>query len=297
MIVQAKTVASSSRSDSTLRPPIASSRVQGWSNIVVERFHQPTPGQLKFHHSDEHALCICLAPRPFQLVQVREGPLHRGLHSKGDITLTPAGLSALEQWDGEDHYVSIRLTTKFVDRVALEALEMNPDQVSLLSEYRSRDPQIEHFGMNLLAELTNEGLGGRLYVDSLANILAVHLLRNYSTIVPRTRTYDGGLPKHQLKRVTDYIHDHLGQEIRLSDLATQLDMSQFHFSRCFKQSMGMSPHQFVIQQRVEQAKQLLNLPELSIADVALQCGFSSQSHLGQCFRKLSGVTPKAYRCG
>jgi AraC family transcriptional regulator len=163
--MQAKTGTSSSRSDPTLRPPIVSSSVQGWSNIVVERFHQPTP-ERKLYYSDEHALCLCLAPRPFQLVQVREGQLHRGLHGKGDITLTPAGLSALEQWDCEDHYVRIRLTTEFVDRVALEALEMNPDQVSLLSECRIRDLQIEHLGMNLLAELTNKGLGGRLYVDS-----------------------------------------------------------------------------------------------------------------------------------
>ena len=296
MIMQAKTVDSSSRSDFTLRPPIASSSAQGWSNIVVERFHQPTPGQLTLHHSDEHALCLCLAPRPFQLVQAREGKLHRGLHRKGDITLTPAGLSALEQWDGEDNYVRIRLTTEFVDRVVLEALEMNPDQVSLLWEYRIRDPQIEHLGMSLLAELTNKGLGGRLYVDSLANILAVRLLRNYSTIVPRTRTYEGGLPEHQLKQVIDYIHDHLEQEIRLDDLAAQLDVSQFHFSRCFKQSMGMPPHQYVIQQRVEQAHKLLDVSELSLADVALQCGFSSQSHFGQWFRKLSGMTPKAYRC-
>lgn len=296
--MQNKIVASSvACSDFALKPPIASSSAQGWSHLVVERFYQPTSGQLKLYHSDEHALCLCLATRPFQLTQVREGQIHRGLHGKGDITITPAGLSALEQWEGEDHYLRLRLSTEFINRVALEALEMNPDQISLLSECRVRDPQIEYLGMNLLAEITNRGLGGRLYVDSLANILAVHLLRNYSTIVPRICTYNGGLPEHQLKKITDYIHDHLGQEIPLSDLAEQLDMSQFHLSRCFKQSMGMPPHQYVIQQRVEQAKQLLNLPELSIADVALQCGFSSQSHFGQWFRKLSGITPKAYRCG
>jgi AraC family transcriptional regulator len=297
MVMKAKTGASSSHSDPILSPPLASSSVQGWSNIVVESFHQTAPGERKLHRSDEHALCLCLAPRPFQLVQVREGRIHRGLHSRGDITLTPAGISAFEQWDCEDHYVSIRLTTGFVDRVALEALEMNPDQVSLLVECQIRDPQLEHLGMNLLSELTNEGPGGRLYVDSLANLLAIHLLRHYSTIVPRTRIYDSGLPEHQLKQVIDYIHDHLEQDIRLSDLAAQLDMSQFHFSRCFKQSMGMPPHQYLIQQRVEQAKQLLNMSELSIADVALQCGFSSQSHFGQWFRKLSGMTPKAYRYG
>jgi AraC family transcriptional regulator len=289
--------ASHSRSESALKPPVASSSDRGWNNLLVEHFHQPTPGQLKLYNPSEHAICLCLAPRPFQLVQVREGQIHRGLHGKGDVTITPAGLFALEQWDREDLYLRLRLASDFLNKVAIEALEMNPDNLEITSECRTRDPQIEYIGMTLFSELYNQGLGGNLYIESLANILAVHLLRNYSTVTARTCIYTGGLLEHQLKRVTEYIHEYLGQDIMLSDLAQLLGMSQFHFGRCFKQSIGMSPHQYVIQQRVEKAKHLLSSTDLAIADIALQCGFNSQSHFGQWFRKVNGVTPKAYRCG
>jgi AraC family transcriptional regulator len=93
----------------------------------------------------------------------------------------------------------------------------------------------------------------------------------------------------------DYINDHLDRDIKLADLATLLDMSQFHFSHLFKQSLDTSPYQYLLQQRVERAKQLLKQTERSIMDIALDCGFSSHSHLSKQFRQLTGITPKAYR--
>ncbi len=99
----------------------------------------------------------------------------------------------------------------------------------------------------------------------------------------------------QLLQVIDYINDYLAEEIKLSDLAELLGMSQFHFSHLFKQSMGVPPHQYVIQQRVERAKQFLKQTELSIAEIAFLCGFNSHSHLSKWFRQLTGMTPKAYR--
>jgi AraC family transcriptional regulator len=81
----------------------------------------------------------------------------------------------------------------------------------------------------------------------------------------------------------------------LADLADVAGMSQFHFSRMFKQSMGISPHQYLLQQRVEQAKQLLKGKKLAIAEIALQCGFNSQSHLSKHFREATGMTPSDYR--
>lgn len=99
----------------------------------------------------------------------------------------------------------------------------------------------------------------------------------------------------QLRRVTDYINENLAQDLQLADLSELLEMSQFHFSRLFKQSMAMSPHQYLIQQRLERAKQLLKATNKSVMDIALQCGFSSHSHLGKLFRQHVGVSPKIYR--
>jgi AraC family transcriptional regulator len=87
----------------------------------------------------------------------------------------------------------------------------------------------------------------------------------------------------------------IDRNIKLSDLAALLDMSQFHFSHMFKQSIGTSPYQYLIQQRIERAKQLLKQTNRSIMDIALECGFNSHSHLGQQFRQLTGITPKSYR--
>lgn len=103
-----------------------------------------------------------------------------------------------------------------------------------------------------------------------------------------------GLPKYPLNKAIDYIHAHLEQEIKLLQLANSVGMSQYYFCRLFKQSMGVSPHQYVLRQRVERAKQLLRRQQFSIVDVALQCGFASQSHLNRHFKRIVGVTPLTF---
>lgn len=277
-----------------LHPPICSSEPQGWQHILVEEFRQP-PGQEKYHNPTEHTLCLSLNRRPSRLLQAIGDRRHSSLCTKGDLSIAPAGALFFCQWDGEDEYLRIRIDWQFLQQVAREAMEIHPDRVELLPEFRVRNPQIEQIGTMLLTELKNGGLAGRLYVESLTNVLAVHLLRDYSAVQPRLAAYDGGLSARQLLQVTDYISDRLADDIKLSDLAQLLGMSQFHFSRLFKRSLGVTPHQYVLQQRVERAKQLLKQTELSVMEIALSCGFSSHSHLGKWFRQQTGMTPKAYR--
>ncbi|WP_421656757.1 helix-turn-helix domain-containing protein [Leptothermofonsia sp. ETS-13] len=93
----------------------------------------------------------------------------------------------------------------------------------------------------------------------------------------------------------DYINDHLEQEIKLADLAALLGMSQFHFCHLFKQSIATTPYQYLLQQRIERAKQLLKQTDQPIMEIALRCGFNNHSHLSQQFRRLTGMTPKAFR--
>ena len=123
----------------------------------------------------------------------------------------------------------------------------------------------------------------------------MQLLRQYSASKPQLAVYEGGLPQRQLRQVLEYIHAHLEQDIKLADLAGSIGMSQFHFSHLFKQSIGTSPYQYLLQQRIERAKQLLKQTDRSIVDIALECGFNSHSHLSKQFRQLTGMTPKSYR--
>ena len=274
-----------------------SSTQYNWENLVVEQCHHPASGQYKALNSDEHIVYLGLVARPITLTRIRGERVNQGIWKKGDIAIAPASdsLSDHWKWEGEDKYVEMRLATTFVEKVALEALNLDSNRVDLDDKFRERDPQLEQIGMMLLSELQNGGIAGKLYVESLTNVLAIHLLRNYTTTQPTLILPGDGLPSYQMKQIMEFIDSSLDQEIKLSDLAELSGMSQFHFSRCFKQTLNMSPHQYIIQQRVERAKQLLNSKDLTLSEIALQCGFSSQSHLGEWFRKTVGVTPKAYR--
>lgn len=274
--------------------PILSSQNQGWENILIEQFQHPS-GEGGSSYSDEHTVSLSLAPRPVRLMQIQGGKTYTGLYGKGDISITPAKMPFFARWESDDHYLQIRIASRFIQSVAGETLDLNPDRLELLPEFRTRDRQIEAIGMLLLTELQQENLGSRLYIESLANVLAVHLLRQYAAAKPRLPIYEGGLPQRQLLQILEYINDHLSQDIKLADLAALLGISQFHFSHLFKQSIGMAPHQYLLQQRVERAKQLLKQTDQSIMDVAFSCGFNSHSHLSKQFRQLTGISPKAYR--
>jgi AraC family transcriptional regulator len=146
------------------------------------------------------------------------------------------------------------------------------------------------------AELSSGGPGGRLAAESLANVVAVHLLRQ--VLAPRRleRGRDGTLPRGRLRAVVEYIEEHLDVGLTLEQMAAVARLSVYHFARQFKQATGLPPHQFVIARRVERAKQLLHgRSNLSLADVAAQIGFSDQSQFCHHFKRQAGVTPRQFR--
>jgi AraC family transcriptional regulator len=142
------------------------------------------------------------------------------------------------------------------------------------------------------AELTAGGVGGPLASESLANLLAVHLIRH--VLAPRSsaRRRDGTLPRGRLRAVVEYIEEHLDARPTLEQMAAAARLSVYHFARQFKAATGVPPHQYVILRRVERAKQLLQGgTDLSLAEVALRAGFSDQSRLSHHFKRNVGVTP------
>jgi AraC family transcriptional regulator len=146
------------------------------------------------------------------------------------------------------------------------------------------------------AELASDGAGGRLASESLANVLAVHLIRHVSAPRQPAGEPDGALPRGRLRAVVEYIEGHLDASPTLEQMAAVARLSPYHFARQFKAATGLPPHQYVIMRRVERAEHLLQAgTDLSLAVVAARAGFSDQSQFCHHFRRLVGVTPGRFR--
>lgn len=215
----------------------------------------------------------------------------------GQVLIFPAGTSI--QCNHSDFgYSCLKLTPNAVHQAIGEVIDTS--QIDLRPNFKEIDKKkdflLGHLLMKSVSGIHDESWLDHLYIESLTHALILHIYKNYSVQRKDIPTYTGGLSLYQRHSAVDYIKTHLGQDIRLADIAKLLGMSQYYFCRLFRQSMGISPYQYVIQQRVERAKKLLRRSQkTSIAAVALECGFTNQSSLCKHFRKLTGTTPNAYR--
>lgn len=261
--------------------------------LTVEVSSVP-PDSIDFPPLTHHTLCLMLSQGSRQVTRFN-GREFDGAQQRGDFWLMPAGLSSFFHWESTDESLMFIIDPTFLHHIAAETNCVNPEKVELLDFTYRRDLQIEAIARSFYQEMQQDNIGGRLYTESLAHLLAIHLLRQYCAFKPVLKQYQGGLSQHSLQQVLDYIHTHLEQVISLSKLANTAGVSKYYFIKLFKRSMGITPHQYLIQQRVEQAKRLLKRSDLPINEIALQCGFTGQSHLTKTFQDASSVTPKAYR--
>jgi AraC family transcriptional regulator len=270
--------------------PVLSSKPKAWNGIAVEYHHHPV-NELVSPPLAHHLITLNCG-LPYRLVQRLDGQVYEGEIAKGDIILTPDNRPTEYFWDRKVDVLHLCLEPAFIAKVAVEAIEIDAARIEVLNRFAVADLQIQQLGHLLLTELEAERLGNRLYAESLANALAVHLIREYSTIQKTVRQYSGGLSKTKLQQAIAYIQEHLDQDLSLDEIAAAINLSAYHFSRLFKQSTGLAPHQYQIRCRVERAKELLQAGEMTIADIATQVGFYDQSHLSRHFKRIVGVSPK-----
>ena len=151
----------------------------------------------------------------------------------------------------------------------------------------------------LLTEIEREMLTnwsmGKLYGDMLGMALALAIVKNHSNSSKVLRFAKGGLTKAKLSRVINYMHEHCQRDLRLSELADVVQTSIYHFSRLFHESVGIPPHRYLTQIRIERAKALLRVPRFNMAQIAAETGFANSSHFGKSFRRAVGVTPSKYK--
>ena len=265
----------------------------GWDKIYYEHHQQPqfdTPE----HQGTWHVIAHCPA---FEVSGERsgerwlDGKLKTEARNQGDIAVIPAGISQRCNWNTLAQFTILAIAPTLLEQVGQDLV--NPDRIELIPHYMTeQDILIQGIFCALRQELESGKIGGYLLIDSLKTTLAIHLLRNYCTTQPRLYNYTDGLSKSKLQQVNEYINEHLHEDIKLIELAAIAQISPYHFLRLFKQSMGLTPHQYILQRRIKKAKYLLQESKLSIADIALRVGFCDQSHLTRCFKRLLGMTPK-----
>jgi AraC family transcriptional regulator len=272
------------------KPPLLSSQALGWEGVCVQSHRQPaweTPYACGPHHS------IVVHSEPLQIESLLDSRRQHEQIAKGDIVIIPANTRNQHIWNREVAFSLLLLDPTLIAQIAYESIDV--DRVEILPHFATPDPLIYQICLALNSELASGGLCSRLYIDSLITTLAIRLLRQYSAKEQLVREYTDGLSKHKLEQVSEYIDEHLMENISLKELAAVVEMSPHYFTSLFKQSTGLSAYQYVIHRRMEQAKQLLCRQSLSIVEVAQEVGFQSQSHFSNVFRKYVGTTPRIYR--
>ena len=218
-----------------------------------------------------------------------------GTQTRGAVCVIPSGLAHCATLEGASEHLALYLDPSFVRRAASGSKLSSGFEI--LEKYSRYDPVINSVSLALLGELESEGLSGRLYAESLANVLAVHLLRYYTAAGQKPEQFKGGLPGPKLRKVMAFIADNYANDLKLRELAQVAGMSSFHFAREFKRTTGTTPHQYLINFRIERAKALLGDEKLPLIEVGLRSGFSHQSHFTRLFRRFTGTTPHLYRLG
>ena len=270
---------------------ILSSDATLWDNISLAYYRQ-TAGRLPEHCLLEHEICINFG-KPVVLEKVIDGRSEIIHSASTQVGLYTANTSQSFVWDSEAEFLLLHLKPSLLTQLSEEA--WGKDNIELVPQLTGFfDPLIVHMGFALKTVLETDALGSRLYADSMANTLGIHLLSRYSTRKSTVKHHKGGLSKQQLQQVLDYMNEHLDRNLSLAELAVVVGLSSYHFAHLFKQSMGISPHQYHIQCRIERAKELLTRGDIAIKDIAQIVGFSSQGNFTYHFKRLTGITPKKF---
>ncbi len=274
-------------------PALRSSENLGWNGIHVQQHQQPGWETPEYAHT-RHMLLVHNPDRIVQSERRFNGRRQQEQLGGGkNIVIVPTTVLHQANWNQESPFSLLFLEPDYLTQVAHESITAN--RVELIPHYAMHDPFIDQIGRSLTAELESNQLHSRLFVDSLTIALSIHLLRHYSDWQKPLQDDTGGLSQRKLQQAIEYINEHLAEDLSIAAIADELAMSQYYFSRMFKQSMGVSPYQYVMRQRIERAKYLLRTTARSVAAIAMQVGFSNQNQLAIQFRKLTGTTPSNYR--
>lgn len=265
------------------------------AELLNLEFFEAEPAGMPASVFAQHHLLLNLQEQPHRVENWRGGEHRDFLFQLHEIVLTPAGISSGWQWHARSRVIVVTIDPHQLERFARLELGLILSDRQLRDVPQAPDADLCQAGSLLLDALRSRETGSEVIYESLARVFLVKLLQRYGEQRHDSLEFSRSFTAQHYKRVLDFVEEQFSQPITIEDLARVAGLSPAHFSRLFKEVLGDSPHQFLINYRVEQAKKMLAEPGKPLIDVALGCGFSDQPHFNRVFKKLIGLTPREYR--
>ncbi|GLK91112.1 helix-turn-helix domain-containing protein [Pseudomonas turukhanskensis] len=272
---------------------VGSSDALGWKE-VIQRSYRLCAVDVVVPPVDHFAVMLQCA-EPVEL-QRRSGPRwQRERYAKGDVSLLSVAQESHWRWVDTLEVSHVYLSRRLLITVAEELAAREVSEVTLRDVLVTTDPVLTYLATAITAEAALPGLGAGVYVEALATQMAVHLLRRYSTVSFQPHTSHSKLDGPRLRKLRHYVDEHLHDTLSVAQLAEQVGMGSWAFSRAFKQATGSPAHQYIVSARVKRAQALLTDARLPLRDIAAQCGFSDQAHMTRLLKAALGLTPRQLR--
>ena len=275
---------------------VASSDDLSWQNVRALHLRRSF-GELRVPASDRHCIVLNLSTSVTLCGQVKNRHFEGELRLN-EVAIMPVGASWWFRLGSPRIDVLLLFLRPLFVRNAVKDFDSSFKDLELTPLVGFQSQHIRHIALSLLSELSEANVMSRLYADSVAAGLAMQVARHYSYLKD-LHVGQGGMAPYRLRKAMGLIEEHLSSEqegrVALRSVAKEVGMSYFHFSRAFKQSMGMTATNYIAERKIERAKKLMQETDSPIAEIALRSGFSSQSHFTTCFRRFAGVTPRTFR--
>jgi AraC family transcriptional regulator len=271
--------------------PLRDSRFSPWKGLLVETHHVGAVEVAEHQHS---SLCLHMQMSgPVETEWWCDGKGGRQTTDAGSLMLLASGSKDSLMLNRPSRRVLVSIEESLLNRAAMEFEIKEP--LVFENNWAFEDAQLRLLLSEIEREMLDNWSMGQLYGDLLGMSLSLALVRNYGQSALPVPLIKGGLPRSSLTRVLNYMNEYSHTSLRLADLADVAETSLFHFARLFHDCMGVPPHQYLTQLRIEKAKAMLRVPRFSMAQVAAATGFANSGHFAKTFRRVVGVTPSKFK--
>ena len=236
----------------------------------------------------QHYLAINLDPKPLRFERKVNGVFQPVTMDPGALWINPSGRPFSHRVATTNRFGLIVLEPEVLQRLA--GVEVPTLQLT----YHAQSPQLEHLTRALLAEVGQQTPNGPAFTQTMIAMIAAYLGQNFAAIPAAPVTGPERLNRQQLRDVKGYIEAHLGARLGVEDMAAVAGVSPFHFARAFKATTGQTPHRYLMQRRLERARDLLLQAGYRMSEIAYDLGFSDQSHFSRQFKRHFGLSPRQY---